>query len=156
MDHVKRMKIIKPYCTCISYLSCNIQTLSKYSPNEWGFLSESGGLSRWLRQLSVCLQCRRLSSNPGSGRSLGEGNGNPLQYSCLENSMDGGAWWATVHGITKSRTRLSNFIFTFTFNESIQHIKVFKVAKKRQAQIAYKTEIYWKSTWESRKENFIF
>ena len=38
--------------------------------------------------------------------ALGEGNGNPLQYSCLENSMDGGAWWATVHGVTKSRTRL--------------------------------------------------
>ena len=40
---------------------------------------------------------------------FGEGNGNPLQYSCLENSMDGGAWWATVHGVTKSRTRLSDF-----------------------------------------------
>ena len=43
-------------------------------------------------------------STPGSGRSSGEGNGNPLQYSCLENPMDGGAWWATVHGVTKSRT----------------------------------------------------
>ena len=39
---------------------------------------------------------------PGSGRSPGEGNGNPLQYSCLEHSMDGGAWWATVHGIAES------------------------------------------------------
>ena len=39
----------------------------------------------------------------------GEGNGNPLQYSCLENSIDRGAWWATVHGVAKSRTRLSNF-----------------------------------------------
>ena len=39
----------------------------------------------------------------------GEGNGNPLQYSCLENPMDGGAWWAKVHGVAKSRTRLSNF-----------------------------------------------
>ena len=45
-----------------------------------------------------------LGSIPGSGRSSGEGNGNPLQYSCLENSMDGGAWWATVHGVAKSRT----------------------------------------------------
>ena len=43
-----------------------------------------------------------LGSIPGLGRSLGEGNGNPLQYSCLENSMDKGAWWATVHGVTKS------------------------------------------------------
>ena len=48
-------------------------------------------------------------SIPGLGRSSGEGNGNPLQYSCLENSMDGGAWWATVHGVTKSWTWLSNF-----------------------------------------------
>ena len=46
-------------------------------------------------------------SIPGSGRSLGEGNGNPLQYSCLENSMDRGAWWATLHGVAKSWTRLS-------------------------------------------------
>ena len=48
---------------------------------------------------------------PRSGRFLGEGNGNPLQYSCLENSMDGGAWWATVHGVAKSRTRLRDFTF---------------------------------------------
>ena len=46
---------------------------------------------------------------PGSGRSLGEGNGNPLQYSCLETRMDGGAWWATVHGVAKSQTGLSSF-----------------------------------------------
>ena len=52
---------------------------------------------------------------PGSGRSPGEGNGNPLQCSCLENPMDGGAWWATVHGVTKSRTRLSDFTFTFFY-----------------------------------------
>ena len=53
-----------------------------------------------------------LGSIPGSGRSPGEGNGNPLQYSCLENPMDGGAWWATVHGVAKSRTRLSDFTQT--------------------------------------------
>ena len=62
---------------------------------------------------SAC-NARDPSSIPGSGRSPGEGNGNPLQYSCLENSMDKGAWWATVHGVTKSWTRLSNFTFTFT------------------------------------------
>ena len=50
-----------------------------------------------------------LGSIPGSGRSLGEGNGNPLQYSCLEDPMDGGAWWAAVHGVAKSWTRLSDF-----------------------------------------------
>ena len=47
------------------------------------------------------------------GEYPGEGNGNPLQYSCLENPMDGGAWWATVHGVAKSQTRLSDFTFTF-------------------------------------------
>ena len=45
----------------------------------------------------------------------GEGNGTPLQYSCLENPMDGGAWWAAVHGVAKSWTRLCDFTFTFPF-----------------------------------------
>ena len=49
-----------------------------------------------------------LDSIPGLGRSPGEGNGNPFQYPCLENSMDGGAWQATVHGVTNSQTRLSD------------------------------------------------
>ena len=53
-----------------------------------------------------------LGSIPGSGRSPGEGNGTPLQYSCLENPMDREAWETTVHGIAKSRTRLSDFTFT--------------------------------------------
>ena len=52
---------------------------------------------------------------PGWGRSPGEGNGNPLQYSCLENPMDRGTWRATVHRVAKSRTRLSDFTFTFIF-----------------------------------------
>ena len=47
---------------------------------------------------------------------FGEGNGTPLQYSCLENPMDGGAWWAAVHGVAKSWTRLSDFTFTFHFH----------------------------------------
>ena len=51
-------------------------------------------------------------SIPGLGRSPGEGNGNPLQYSCLENPMYGGAWRATVHRVANSRTRLSDFTFT--------------------------------------------
>ena len=55
-------------------------------------------------------------SIPGLARSPGEGNGNALQYSCLENSMDREAWWARVHGVTKSWTRLSDFTFTFSQN----------------------------------------
>ena len=58
-----------------------------------------------------------LGSIPGWGRSPGKGNGNPFQYSCLENPMDGEAWWATVHGVTKSRTRLSDF----TMKGQIRH-----------------------------------
>ena len=52
-----------------------------------------------------------LGSIPGLGRSSGEGNGNSLQYSCLENPMDREAWQATAHGVTKSWTQLSNFTF---------------------------------------------
>ena len=51
-----------------------------------------------------------VGSIPGSGRSLGVGNGNPLQYSCLENSMERGAWRAIVHGVTKSRIQLSIYV----------------------------------------------
>ena len=53
-----------------------------------------------------------MDSIPGSGRSPGEGNGNPLHYSCLGNSIDRGAWQATVHGSQKSRTQLSNWAHT--------------------------------------------
>ena len=51
-----------------------------------------------------------------SVHSSGEGNGTPLQYSCLENPMHGGAWWAAVHGVAKSRTQLSDFTFTFSLS----------------------------------------
>ena len=66
----------------------------------------------WLRGYSICPQCGRPGFNPWVGKIPGEGNGNPLQYSCLENPMDGGAWEAAVHGVAKSRTRLSDFTFT--------------------------------------------
>ena len=56
---------------------------------------------------------------PGSGRSPGEGNGNPLHYSCLENPMDGGVWLATVHGVTKSQTQLSDFTIYLSIHLSI-------------------------------------
>ena len=62
-----------------------------------------------------------LGSIPGLGRFPGEGNSNPLQYSCLENPMDRGAWWATVHGVAKSRTQLSDFIY-LTYCNNSQHL----------------------------------
>ena len=49
-------------------------------------------------------------------KAIGEGNGNPLQYSCLENPMDGRAWWAAVHGVARSQTRLSDFTLFFHFH----------------------------------------
>ena len=58
----------------------------------------------WLRQERICLQCGRLGSVSGLGRSSGEGNGYPLSSSCLENSMDRGAWQAIVHGLAKRWT----------------------------------------------------
>ena len=70
-----------------------------------------------------------LGSIPGSERSAGEGNGNPLQYSYLENPMDRGAWWVTVHGVTKesdTTERLSSLWLIYTF--SIAH---FSFAKQR-------------------------
>ena len=66
-----------------------------------------GGLSRWLcgkDPLAKAGDTRDMGSIPGSGRSRGVGNGNPLQYSCLENPMGRGAWWAIVHGAAKSWT----------------------------------------------------
>ena len=54
--------------------------------------------------------------------SLNSLNGTPLQYSCLENPMDGGAWWAAVHGVAKSRRRLGDFIFTFHFHTLVKEM----------------------------------
>ena len=87
----------------------------KVVSTEMGFPSSSDG------KASAC-NAGDLGSIPESGRSPGEGNGNPLQYSCLENPMDGGAWWATLHGVAKSGTRLSHFTF-FSFLLSYASVK---------------------------------
>ena len=73
---------------------------------QWGFSGGSDGKKS-------AFNIGDVGSIPWSGRSPGEGNGYPLQYSCLENSIDRGAWQATVHGITKSWTRLNDFHFHF-------------------------------------------
>ena len=68
-------------------------------------------LAHWCFKISRFLRSQSLSSV-----YFGEGNGTPLQYSCLENSMDGGAWWAVIHGVAKSQTWLRDFTFTFHFH----------------------------------------
>ena len=77
--------VLLPYCA------------TKHKERKKGFPGGSDG------KASTCSEGDQ-GSIPGLGRSLGEGNSNPLQDSCLENSMDGEAWWATVHGVPKSRT----------------------------------------------------
>ena len=69
------------------------------------FLHQTSLVTQMVKHLTTMWETQ--VKTPGSGRSSGEGNGNPLQYSCLENPMDGGAWQATVHGVAKSQTRLS-------------------------------------------------
>ena len=68
---------------------------------------------QWLKGFPGGSVVKNLPANAGDN---GEGDGTPLQYSCLENPIDGGAWWAAVHGVTKSRTPLSDFTFTFHFH----------------------------------------
>ena len=70
------------------------------------------GLPWWLSCKCSACNARDLRLILGSGRSPGGGHGSPRQYSCLENPMDRGAWWATVHGVTKSQTRLSDLAHT--------------------------------------------
>ena len=71
------------------------------------YLCFNGAASLVAQTLKILPAVQKTCLVSGSGRSPGEGNGNPLQYSCLENSMDRVAWWATVHRVTKSGTRLS-------------------------------------------------
>ena len=82
------------------------------------FSSTSLALIRPLLELKIKFLdfCQCLPSLNTANLTLREGNGTALQYSCLENPMDVGAWWAAVHGVAKSRTRLSDFPFTFQFH----------------------------------------
>ena len=73
------------------------------------FAFYSSSVAQWYKNLPAMQETlRRPRFNPWVGRSLGEGNDNPLQYSCLGNPIDRGAWWATVYGVAKSWTWLSN------------------------------------------------
>ena len=78
-----------------------------------------------------------MGSILGSGRSPVEGNGNPLPYSCLENPMDGGAWWAAVHGVAKSRTRLSDFTLTLHFHALEEDLAATEAMNEQAARSVY-------------------
>ena len=101
-------------------------------------------------KVSAC-NAEDLGLIPGSGRSLGEGNGHPLQYSCLENSMDGEAWWATVHGVAESQTWLSNFNF---FLSSLYQSFIFWKLK-RSFFVAFMGFFLYLSVLSVNRENFI-
>ena len=75
-------------------------------------IGETISLTRW----TIFGKVMSLLFNKLSRLVIGESNGNPLQYSCLENPMDGGVWWAAVHGVTRSWTRLSDFTLFFHFH----------------------------------------
>ena len=98
--------------------------------HDWNNLAADG-------KESVC-NAGDLGSIPGSGRSPEEGQGNPLQYSCLENSMDRGAWWATIHGVTKSWTWLS----TRNINDLIR--KMCKKLKSNTSLDTWGSIFLWK------------
>ena len=111
------------WLTCLTSLSLKFQGLASPSLLQAPFQTFTSSLATFLLGLIPAMGfpggavVKNLPARagdvgdtgliPGSGRSCGGGNGNPLQDSCLENSMDRGAWQATVHGVTKSQTRLS-------------------------------------------------
>ena len=78
-----------------------------YQKNDFSETRLLYGLPWWLRWQRICLQCRSLRFDPWVGKIPGEGNGDSLQYSCLENSMDRGTWQTTVHGVAKSQPLLN-------------------------------------------------
>ena len=115
------------------------------------------GLPWWLSCKESSCQCRRCCFNPWVGRSPGEGNGNPLQYPCLENPMDKGAWWATVHGVTKSQTRLSDTATTMrgafcpSFNQ--KSLQVLSLFLKIIMTSLFGTVIVYYSSLENKPKN---
>ena len=93
----------------------------KFGTNDiWGWITP-----RRLGSKESASQCRRHGFNPWAGKYPGKGNDYPFQYSCLENHMERGAWWATVHGVTKSRTQLSNWTRTHSPTTLSPELEIF-------------------------------
>ena len=98
---------------------------------HWGFPSDSLVKNPPAMQKVQGASC----STPGSGRSPGGGHGNPFQYSCLENPMDRGAWWATVHGVTRSRMWLNDWACTHAMDQ--RTLCYMKSARSRRTNIRW-------------------
>ena len=93
--------------------SIDLKVLNHFCISEIKLTYLGYGLPWWLRGKESTCSAGDTGSIPGSKRSPGEGNGNPLQYSCLENPIDRGAWWGTLHGVEKSWTWLSDWTQRF-------------------------------------------
>ena len=105
---VRRLPVLSYLpCICVSYLTFR-QTDDRVGSSSL----KDGYRGVWASLMDQTKEFTCNAGDPGltlgSVNSPGEGNGDPLQYSCLENSMDRGAWWAIVHGVTQNRTRLSD------------------------------------------------
>ena len=98
--------------TFISLKTTWINSIS-LGTSKWHLYSMLFLILLYMLRASLVAQTEDISLIPGSERSPGDKNGNALQYSCLDNFMDRGAWRATVHGVVKSRTRLSDYDFHF-------------------------------------------
>ena len=129
VKEVRKRKINTVFqCICASLVAQLVKNLPAMQktwdrPLGWEDPLEEGKATH-SKRTSLVAQIVKVSacnvggpgSIPGWGRSTGEGNGNPFQYSCLENLMDRGDWWAAVHGITESRAQLIYFTFIFSMH----------------------------------------
>ena len=127
-----QMGIFFPFLLCLSFLF--FSAICKTSLDNSLSFCISFSFGWFWSWPSLVTEVKESSHNagglglfPGSGRSPGKGNGNPLQYSCLENPMDRGAWWATDHWVVKSWTWLSNFtLLHFLYSVTNFHPKFFR------------------------------
>ena len=115
-------------------LSGLLPFIIEQSIKQKGTMNHQRGIGDFHRHHASADKSTKQTNSPTQGLFLhwpnltwisGEGNGTPLQYSCLENPMDGGAWWAAVHGVTTSRTRLSDFTFTFHFHALKEEMAIY-------------------------------